>query len=311
MAGITITPKSLSHAAIGVGATLISKMLSTRTWTLYNNDSREQMVGQFPAEGIGREAGSNWSEISSLNRQNPILQFISGKAETLSIQARFFKKSGIGPSVDDLLLGEQPLDVQINKLISWTKRDQRLGRPPIFTFWIGDGTVVAMQVILEGVTGIQYSAPTFFGGIREVKFTLNLRQHTPFNTTDKEVTDTRYHRTKEGQYYELIAQEEYGNPMLGDAVRKLDYHIGKPIIRPGDVVKLPSIEGIRTKKIAQTSNILKTAYGKKETPQRNLRLAYFEALTVPRNTFFLDRPVAITLPLTGGIFDFTFDESFE
>lgn len=301
MAGFDPTNTGIKGAIVGIGATLISKMLSTRTWTLQNNDTFEQIIGQFPAEGISRDVGANWTEISSLNRQNPILQFISGKAETLSISARFFRRD----------MSDETVDVKTNKLISWTKRDQRKGRPPILTFWIGDGTVVVMQVILEGISGMQYSAPNFFGGVREVKFTLNLRQHTPFSTTDKEVTDTRYHRTKEGQYYELIAEEEYGNPLLGDVIRKLDYHVGKQLLRPGDVVKLPSIEGVRTQKVTQTSNVLKTAYGKKETPQRNLRLAYFKKLGVPRNTFFLDRPVAITLPLTGNIFDYTFDESFE
>jgi len=44
----------------------------------------------------------------------------------------------------------------------------------------------------------------------------------------------------------------------------------------GDIVRMPSIEGVRGKTVTQTSVPLKTAFGKKDTAQKRLRLAFFD-----------------------------------
>lgn len=302
MAGIATGPEVAADVGIGIGATLLSKMLALRTWTVQNQDTLERIEGQFPAEETTRGVGANWSELNSLNRQNPILQWVSGKADTLSIQSRFFRRD----------LSDESPQKKLDKLISWTRRDQRKGRPPILIFWIGDGTVVSMNCILENISDIKTSTPSFFGGIREAKFTLNFKQYTAFSLDAKEVNDTRYHRTKQGQYYEIIAQEEYGNAMLGDVIRKQDYQIGKALLKPGDIVKLPAIEGVRTQKVTQQSIILAGAYDKRvDSQQRQLRIAHFKTRTITRNVFFLDTPQPIMLPFASGIFDSTFDDTFE
>lgn len=254
----------LGHAALGVGFTLLSKLLSLKTWTLMNKDTQEVLQGQFPAENVSRGAGNNYQITTALNRQNPIIQFINGELDTLSITSRFWRKD---------LFDEAPTD-RIEKLLEWTRVDDKLRRPPILTFALGDGLGLTMQVVLEKVDNIQYGNPNALGGIREVSFNLSMRSHVPFNIDEQEVKDTRYHRVKEGEFYETLAQLEYGNPMLGIAIRRL--HPTKPIAQPGDIVKLPAIEGVRTSDIQPNSIPLKTAFGNKDTAQRRNRIRHFE-----------------------------------
>jgi len=271
------------NVAMGIGGTLLSKMLAAKTWTIVNEDTLKEVQGQFPHDGLTYDVGSNYAEIQTLNRQNPVLQYLNGETDKLQLQARFFRRD---------MLDEAP-SKKMDTLVEWTRRDQRLGRPPILRFWVGDGTQFVMRVVLVGIAGITYSTPHFFGGMREVKFTLNFKRFTPFSLNDQQITDTRYHRTKESEYYELIAAAEYGNPLLGDIIRNLKEQIGKAILKPGDVVKLPAIEGVRTQKVTPRSIILQGAYGRKETAQKALRNEYFAARSVARPMYFLEPPAQL------------------
>lgn len=248
----------LSSAGIGLGATLLSKLLETRTWTLLNEDTKEVIKGQFPDQGNNFDLSSQWGEIKSLNRAGPLLQYLHGQSDRFSIESQFFRRD----------VTDDAADKKLEKLLSFARRDLTLGRPPILRFALGDGNVVNVPCVLMGVSGIKYSQPDFLGGIRQVTFSLNLMRFTRFALSDEAVTDTRYHRTVRGQYYELIAQLEYGDPMLGDVIRKQDEQIGKSLLVPGDIVKLPAVEGVKDKVITQSSIILKSVFDRGESPQK-------------------------------------------
>lgn len=255
-----------------VGSTLLNKFLDSRTWTLFNIDSQETIKGQFPHEDMTREVGSSWEEINALTRENPIQQFITGELETCELQAQFFRRDITDDSVNE----------RIHKLISWTKviKDER--RPPLLQFAVGDGSAFNETVILKTLSRVTYSQPDFLGGIRQVTFTMLFWRYVPFTLGDQVSIDTRFHRTARGQYYESIAAAEYGNPLLGDIIRRSDYQTGKPLLIPGDIVKLPAIEGIRNQKVAPSSTVLKGAFNK-NTPQRRRREEILEARSQPTN----------------------------
>ncbi len=261
----------LRSGGVALGATLLSKFLEAKTWTLLNLDTREVLKGQFPHEDLSREVGSHWEEINSATRENPIQQFITGELEKVDIQSQFFRRDVTDDTVHE----------KLRKLISWTKKDKNQGRPPILQFAVGDGTAINMQVILKTLSRVTYSTPDFMGQIRQVAFTMTFWNYVTSNLADELQTDTRYHRTARGQYYELIARIEYGNPLLGDIIRKQPEQVGKPLLSPGDVVKLPAIEGVRSNRITQTSVILKGSYGRKETPQRKRRETLLDQLSQP------------------------------
>ncbi len=261
----------LSSAGVALGATLLSKLLETKTWTIVNEETREVIKGQFPDEGNNFEFGSEWGEMRSLNRRSPLLQYLHGQTDRFDVSSQFFRRD---------VTDDSPTK-KLDRLLEFTRRDQRLGRPPICRFAIGDGSVINLPVILHRVNGIKYSQPDFFGGIRQVSFSLQFSRHTRFSLAEEAVTDTRYHRTARGQYYELIAGLEYGDPLLGDFIRKQPEQIGKPLLVPGNVVKLPALEGVKDKIVSQTSVILKTAFGRAETVQKQRFTQMLEILASP------------------------------
>jgi hypothetical protein len=239
-----------------------------REWFLYNLDTDDKIQGQFVAEDVSEEIGAVWAERFALNRQESILQWVHGEADTISFKARLFMTSE--------LLGKENDPVRpLTMLKSWVRRDEKLGRPPILAFWIGDSHLKMDECILEKLSGISYQPPTFSGGLRDVEFTVNLRRWYQY---DIELGGTpgesRYHHAIRQEYYELLTQREYGDPSMGDIIRKR--HPEKPVVQVGDIVKLPSGAALLREKVTQTSIALKNAFGRKDSPQKTLRQNVFD-----------------------------------
>lgn len=248
---------------LSAGAALASTFIPNfKIWNMKNLDSGQTLQGQFEAENVQRDIAVNWGQFTSLNRQNPILQFLNGAADRVSFDGRLFRKHALDTSPED----------KLDMLESWTKIDRALRRPPIIEFWVGDGHVT-LNCVIVGIS-TSYKRPDFFGGLRDCTFSVSLLEFSTFSLDDAEEVDTRYARARERDYFELLAFEEYGNPMIGDVIRK--QHPALQSIQPGDIVRLPSIEGVRSTPIAQTSIPLKTAFGRKDTPQRRLRQQFFD-----------------------------------
>jgi len=249
---------------IGVGASLASNLIpNMKVWILTNLDTGEELQGQFEPEGLTKEVNSTWGEFTSLNRQNPIMQFLQGQSDQIAFTARLFRNHSLDDSPKD----------KLEKLESWIRIDSSVRRPPILQLSVGDGHI-NMNCVITGLSQ-KYGRPDFFGGLRDISVDISLKQFVTFSLDDEQQTDTRYARVKEREYYELLAYQEYGNPLLGDIIRK--NHPQYQRLQPGNIVKLPSIEGIRNQEVKQTSVPLKTAFGKKNTPQKQLRIRFFES----------------------------------
>lgn len=266
----------IGAAVIGVGATLLSKMLGLKSWTLKNTEDGTTIKGQFPAEDVTRSVGGNWAEIQALNRSNAFIQFLNGKTDTLSVSSRFYKRD---------MFDDSPVE-KVDKLIEYTRASIRFRRPPMLTFILGDGLGLQMDCTLKEITGIKYGMPNALGGIREVQFTMEFMaisgRQTAFSS-EQEVTDTRYVHAKDGDYYELLCQQEYGDPMIGVIIRQRNPTI--PLLSAGDIIALPALEGVRGSVPSQQSIPLKGAYGRKSTVQKQLRLQFFDKRSVKYTTF--------------------------
>lgn len=249
----------LLSAGVALATTFIPNF---KVWNLKNLDTGQTLQGQFEAENVSREIAVNWGQFTSLNRQNPILQFLNGSAKRVSFDGRLFRKHALDTSPED----------KLDMLVSWTEIDPALRRPPILQYWIGDGHLTINCVIV----GLKedYRRPDFFGGLRDVTFSVSLLEFSTFSLDDAEEVDTRYARARERDYFELLAFEEYGNPLIGDVIRK--QHPALQSMEAGDIVRLPSIEGVRNTPVTQTSIPLKTAFGRKDTPQRRLRQQFID-----------------------------------
>lgn len=257
------------NSLLGAGAALATTFVPNfKVWNIANLDTNQVLQGQFEAQGVTEDINVTWGEFTSLNRQKPILQFLHGNADTVSFTGRFFRNHGLDTKPEE----------RLTVLKSWAKMEPTLRRPPILQFWVGDGHL-RINCVITGITGISYGRPDFFGGLRDVSFGLSLKEFSTFSIDDTEQTDTRFARAKDRAYFEMLAYGEYGNPMIGDVIRK--DHPETQSLKPGDIVKLPSIEGIRSKEVTQTSIPLATGFGRKDTAQRRLRLAFFDSRSSP------------------------------
>ena len=288
----------IAQAATGVAVTAASKLFSVKTWALVNQPGRgpgETVDGQFPAENPTRNAGANWGQITALNRQNPVLQFISGELDTLSIPSRFYRQNSFDKSPTE----------KLDKLIEWTRIVEKDRRPPILRFSIGDGLALTANVVLNRISNIVYSTPDFNGAIREVTFTMEMTYQVPFDIDAEQVTDTRYARAKEGQTYEDLCEEEYGDPLLGVVIRQRNPQ--KAQLKEGDIIALPAVEGVRSEVPRAGSIALKTAFGDENTPQRFNRIDHFALRSGSKRSYIFNKPqsqglaVVPSLPL---VFDY-------
>jgi len=245
-------------------------LLSKNVWYLSNEDVTPPSIiqGQFPPEELKEETSNKYSIQTSLNRQNPIIQFLSGEADTISFVATMFNHSGFtGKTVFDFV-GDVKDD--LDTLKSWKQRDENLGRPPILSFSVGDGMVGMASCIITSLGNIAYDKPTKLGKFRRAKLTINLTRYEPFSLAASTSGETRYHRAALRDYYEMLTYREYGSAEMGDIIRKR--HPTKLNIQPADIIKLPSKATLRREIIAPGSIIFQNITNKKSTPQRELML---------------------------------------
>ncbi len=251
----------------------------------------EKVTGQFHAEGLTEEVKSTYSEKFALNRQTAITQFVHGETETLTFTGRLYAARQRIPGLP--FQGEK-IDDQLAKLKEWVRRDSSLKRPPLLSFTVGDGHAGFEKCFIESLSGITYERPTALGGLRHVTFTVNLRQFTDFELPKFQLPglgaigslgNTRFHTVSRGDYYETLTELEYGDALLGDVIRR--ENPDKPNIQIGDVILLPTSTSVIGQRITQQSTPLKTGFGRRDTPQRDLRLEFLRTRDRSKASFVL------------------------
>lgn len=248
---------------------LLDTLFSGRSFFLKNEDKPgAEIQGQFPAQEVTRKIASKYSSGAALNQDVPFRQYIAGEIDTITFNAIFFKH--------DMLFGEP--EKAVKTLASWVKRDTDLARPPICSFSVGDGHISMGSCTIDSVQET-YLQPTFLGKMHHVTCAITLSRYQAYSLEGEEPGETRYHRAKARDYYEMLTWREYRSAEMGDIIRKR--HPDQQNLQVGDIVKLPSVEAIRTERIEQTSETFKTAFGKKETPQRTLRIYMVEQRNEP------------------------------
>lgn len=274
-----------------------------RNWVLKRLDNDEVIKGQFHAEGITESVSSSYAEQHALNRQSPIMQFLHGNSETIEFTGRLFaaraRPESIGIPISSIpilgkLIGET-VDEDIKKLKEWVRRDDKLKRPPLLSFSLGDGHVQMEKCVLTAVDGITYDRPTALGALRHVTFNVKLSKFVDFDLSKFSLSlgqfealvfgNTRFHTASRGDYYETLAGIEYNNPLLGDVIRK--QNPSKPNLQIGDVTLLPSSRKVVGQRVTQQSVPLKTGFDRRDTPQRALRLEFFRLRERPRASFIV------------------------
>lgn len=229
-----------------------------RVWHMLNKDTGQLVSGQFEPDSMTEEHGSVYAERFTLNRKKAILQFLHGKTPTVAFTGTFYNETMLGP-LPTFGDAKRNLDT-LNK---WSERDSILGRPPVVTFWIGDSWI-SIDAVIENVSA-SHMPPGFLGAYKGSKFTVALREYTPFDINATAGFDTRYHKAKRGEYYELIAEREYMEPLIGVILRQ--QNPSRINLQVGDTVRLPAGTGsIRQEPIAPSSIVFSTAFEKQREP---------------------------------------------
>ena len=231
-----------------------------KVWFLQNQTTQQILKGQFAPQNLTENISPKWATHTALSRSNEILQFLNQGADMLSFQAVMHDR--------DAVIGSTEEDIETLK--SWAKPDPLYGnRPPVLTFWVGNGWKT-MDCVMDSLSNIQYGASNLLGALVKATAQVTLRQYSEFSLEAKGLFETRYHRAITRDYYELLAWREYKSPILGDIIRK--DHPEKPNIRVGDVIRLPSVEAVRKKKVAPSCIVLDGAFNKKMTAAKQRRL---------------------------------------
>ena len=236
--------------------------------------------GQFRLpDGITWNVGTNWASIPTLNSDGPFLQWINGDLQTITFDALLF--------ADPALMGANASSDQVmakfRKFLSLIERDKVLRRPPVCKFVygdvFGDAKNPSMDVVVQSLGGIQIGAltggkllgfETEFGSggsivkngtgqVRSIGLSITLAKYKSIKIQDTDPAfvpgRSRHHIAKTGDSYESIAKEEYGDAIWGDRLRK--QHLDRPIIKEGDVVRVPRSRIITNEVVEPSCSVLK------------------------------------------------------
>lgn len=213
-------------------------------WSIRNLDTNELIMPQLPMgdDGVSLGVGARLVDQERFGEQDTITHWTGGAPRTFSFSAMLYARhADEAADVEDLL----------DKLIALAVKDEQYGRIPICLFRFG--SYLSETVLVEKVDP-QIVSVDARGFVREVRCQISLRRYVPFSQTQidpTKQTKESYLRvvTQGEQMWEAIARRYYGDPMLGDRLRKRhpEHAFSAPI---GAVVKVPA-RGIMLKETVE------------------------------------------------------------
>jgi hypothetical protein len=196
------------------------------TWSLFNLDTFEEFIAQFPPDEVAQNVGAQYAEAWALNREDPIMQWVRGTLETWNFTALLH-------AIDSTDF----IDSRINTLISSVKRDSTAQRPPVYIWTWG---IFQVQCTIESVGDVKYKLRPDETP-RSAMFSIRLRKYTPHDivVTDpnQPFSDTYYYVVKNGQTFESLAELRYKQPLWGEYLRR--ENPGKPYPLAGQTIAMP------------------------------------------------------------------------
>lgn len=201
-------------------------------WDLLDLDHNTYWIPQYPIGDVATTVGGVLSEQPRVGFQDAITNWTRGKSKNISFETVLY---ALSEAEGDIVKEQQAT------LEALAVKDSKLGRPPICIFSLG--SAISEVVMVESVDPTIVS--TLRSGLpREVRFSIVLRKYVPFS--QKQIDPTK--PVKESfllvasaaeQSWEAIAKRYYGDPLLGDRLRKR--HPAYPFAPAvGAVVKVPA-----------------------------------------------------------------------
>jgi Contractile injection system tube protein/LysM domain len=196
--------------------------------------------GNIPAEGVTVlfnpteyeiTRNVNYAEIAVPGLQVPLLQFVRGDSQVLSVEL-FLDKTTTRESVA----------ADLAALRGFVTIDSDLHAPPVCQFQWGD-------ITFEGVVASFREKFTLFddsGHILRARVTLSVKSYTPAAVQYREQNLQSPDRTKsrvvhEGDRLEAIAAEEYGDPTQWRVIARANGITRPRLLRLGQVLTIPPL----------------------------------------------------------------------
>jgi len=175
----------------------------------------DRLTSQFTPNSFQREQAATLSSGGGFSMPHPILQWISGGQETISMQVRLFSAHS----------EDRTAEQKYTMLKDLAQPIPEFGRPPIVSFFWGQLFPDGFPCTIEGYGSEQFDEIRPDGSMRGVTLQLTLKRWQPFyleqeSGTPQERTPSRI--AKDGETYELIAQQEYGDPLYGVLLRRMN-----------------------------------------------------------------------------------------
>lgn len=240
-------------------------LFSPAKWTLVSADAKSPTLeGQFEAQNLVENISGAWAQHATLGLTQPILQFLGGELETITLDVKVFArfdpifKSLKGP----LSLADEDFDVGdlVEVIRNLPRANPDLGRPEVWIFAIGEQ--FTQRVIVKSVGGIRYDRfrpmkPLGAGGgeIRGVLCSFELWRYEPYSvSTLTGAAESLVTPTKEGETYEHVAGRVHGDPLLGESLRRRNPD--RRTLVAGDLVHVPEARILRRESLPLTPQSL-------------------------------------------------------
>jgi len=197
-----------------------------------------RIVGQFPPTDLTKNVGATIADAGAYGRENPIVQWVAGEAQTISFNAKLWSSNRDDQTARDKLA--------ILELL--TKPVSPMNRPPVVRFFWGEAIPGGMACLVQSIGGIQYLDVRSDGSVRGVDLQITLKRYVEFQiqrSVDTPMERTPKYVVRDGDTYEMIAYRRYGDPLLGVALRQMNPRFPMEPWAPADYAELQAGESIK------------------------------------------------------------------
>ena len=178
-------------------------LLKAKLWNVSVNPPTSIDV-MFNPTDYGIDRGASYAELDVLGLDTPILQFLRGEAQTLSLTL-FLDGSD----------GRQPVTDTLDALRAFVTIDGELHAPPICLFQWGDQSFQGVVTTLKE----KFSLFDSDGNVVRATVTLSLKSYVPADVQIRAIKAsspdrTRVRTVRDGETLAQLAYEAYGQPGL-------------------------------------------------------------------------------------------------
>lgn len=187
-----------------------------KTWSLTRIEPATEMEainGQFWAENVREEGGTQYAEIAAPQSTSPVQQYIRVEGDRLSATLAFVAE----------VLGSSWKPI-IQKLDDWRRPHDQLGRPPILTFTCGE---TYFSGFLTSVSKAR-THPMLDGRWHMTTVDIQMIAADADDSRYRDIvldptrpaSKSRFKPMPDSATYELLAEREYGHAIVGVFLRQ-------------------------------------------------------------------------------------------